>query len=196
MARDYKHRAQPRKSTKNRRQFVAWWKWLLVVLLIVLFVLFLNFLSGSSPDDEPLQRKDASTTKPVQNKKVKKAAVVTKTQPEGPRFDFYTILPEKEVVVPDYEIKSRTRQERVGRAKATRYMLQAGSFRNFKDADNLKARLALMGIESNIEVAEVGATVWNRIKIGPYAKMADVDRVRSRLRENNIDVVVMESGKR
>jgi cell division protein FtsN len=194
MARDYKHRAQPRKP-KNQQQSIVWWKWLLVILLIALFVYFLNFISGSSSGMKAPQGKDALGTKSRQNKQAQTIASATKKNPAEPRFDFYTILPEKEVVIPDYEIKSRTRQERVGRAKATKYMLQAGSFRNFKDADNLKARLALMGIESNIEVAEIGDTIWNRIKIGPYTKMADVDRVRSRLRENHIDVVVMEFGR-
>jgi Cell division protein len=111
-----------------------------------------------------------------------------------PQFDFYTILPEKEVIVPDHEINTRTREERVGQAKTANYILQAGSFREFKDADNLRAKLALMGIESKVEKAKVGAVVWNRVKMGPYAQMTSVSTIRARLRENGIDVIVMEVG--
>ena len=112
-----------------------------------------------------------------------------------PQFDFYTILPEKEVIVPDYEINTRAREERVGQAKTASYILQAGSFRDFKDADSLRAKLALMGIESKVEKAKVGNVVWNRVKMGPYTQMTSVSTIRSRLRENGIDVVVMEVGR-
>jgi len=54
-------------------------------------------------------------------------------------------LPEKEVVVPEYEIKTRTREERVGKAKETHYMMQAGSFKTFKEADHLRAKLCFYG---------------------------------------------------
>ena len=186
MTRDYKHRVQ---SRRTRKAPVPWWKWLLIVVLIAGFVAFLISLGDDEPDGtstivKPLPK--AKSTAPD------KSMTQAKTTEQGPRFDFYTILPEKEVVVSDYEIKTRKRAETVGKAKATRYILQAGSFRNYQEADRLKARLALMGIESKIEKARVGEVNWNRIKIGPFAKMSSVDRIRKRLRENNIDVVVTE----
>ncbi len=197
MARDYKHRAQRSRSRRNskRQPTVAWWKWLLIVVLIGLFAWFLSFLGGSAPESRKTELPIKPQAKHVQKKPPVRAAVKKPPQTVEPRFDFYTILPEKEVVVPDYEIKTRKRAERVGKAKDTQYILQAGSFRNYKDADSLKARLALMGIESNIEVAEVGSTVWNRIKIGPFKNMSTVDRIRKRLRQKHIDVVVMEAAK-
>ncbi len=111
-----------------------------------------------------------------------------------PQFDCYTYLPEKEVIVPDHEINTRAREERVGQAKTASYILQAGSFKDFKDADSLRAKLALMGIESKVEKAKVGNTVWNRVKMGPYTQMTSVSTIRTRLRENGIDVIVMEVG--
>ncbi len=192
MARDYKHRAQRPRRNSKRQPAVAWWKWLLIVLLIGLFAWFLSFLGGSEPQGTVTELPVRPQQKPARKNSPAGQAVEKAVQP---RFDFYTILPEKEVLVPDYEIKTRKRAERVGKAKDTLYVLQAGSFRNYKDADSLKARLALMGIESNIEVAEVGSTRWNRIKIGPFRKMSTVDRIRKRLRQNNIDVVVMEAAK-
>ncbi len=70
--------------------------------------------------------------------------------------------------------------------------MQAGSFRDFSEADKLRARLALMGIESKIEKAKIGNTIWNRVKMGPYHQSSSVSVIRKRLRQNNIDVIVTE----
>ena len=138
-----------------------------------------------------------------------------------PQFDFYTILPEKAVVVPDHEITARAREERINvnvppadvvqpvdstimdapvsavvpATKSTStYIMQAGSFKDTSDAEKMRANLASMGIEARIERAKVGEVVWNRIKIGPYSQMSSVSSVRARLRQNGIDVIVTEIG--
>ncbi len=196
MPRDYKHRAHSRtgiRRNSRQNQGVAWWKWLMVVVVIAMFVAFLLFLRDSGTDKtgpKPVAQKKAATTVKVKKKTPAKA----KQQSEEPRFDFYTILPEKEVVVPDYEQKTRTREESVGKAKSSKYLLQAGSFRDFSEADKLRARLALMGIESRVEKAKVGAVTWHRVKMGPYSRMSSVNTLKSRLRQNGIDVMVMELG--
>lgn len=191
MARDYKHRGRA-SSRKNQPQPVAGWKWGAIVTLIALFAAFLVFLQFSAPErpDKASVIKKPEPAKPVSKPKPAKE----KAEPEGPRFDFYTILPEKEVVVPDYEIKTRVREERVGKAKPAKYILQAGSFRNFKEADSLRAKLALMGIESRVEKAKVGNVIWNRVKMGPYSRMSSVTTIKSRLKQNGIDVMVTEIG--
>ncbi len=187
MARDYKHRGQQRTQPKPKPSVPAsWWNWLVLVLAIVVFpVLLLKWWGPNNPDSKI----------PVKQTLPDKAAEQVKAKPEEvdePRFDFYTILPEKEVVVPDYEIKTRVREERVGKAKATQYLLQAGSFREFADADRLRAKLALMGIESRVEKAQVGDVIWNRVKMGPYEQMSSVTTIKNRLKENSIDVMVTE----
>lgn len=194
MARDYKHRGRA-SSRKSQPQPVAGWKWGAIVTLIALFAAFLVFLQVSAPErpDKASVIKKPEPAKPVSKPKQQKPAE-QKAEPEGPRFDFYTILPEKEVVVPDYEIKTRVREERVGKAKPAKYILQAGSFRNFKEADSLRAKLALMGIESRVEKAKVGNVIWNRVKMGPYSQMSSVTTIKSRLKQNGIDVMVTEIG--
>ena len=188
MARDYKKRAQPRGRSGSQLSSVAWWKWLLVVMLITGFVLFLINLSDSTSDqvvsDQDSKTIAISKSRQQSPQKPEKQVI----EPAEPQFDFYTILPESEVVVPDYEVKTRAREELVGKAKTARYVMQAGAFRNYKEADRLRARLALLGIESRVEKAGV----WNRVKIGPYSRMSSVDRVKSRLKQNGIDVIVTE----
>ena len=191
MARDYKDRANQRKRpAKQTQATVAWWKWGLVICLIALFIGFLVFLQSSAPEEESAQQtKTISTSK----KTVKKAKTTPKQKnkkPEEPRFDFYTILPETEIVVPDYEINTRSREEKFGKAKASKYLLQAGSFRDFSEADKLRARLALMGIESRVEKAKVGSVIWNRVKIGPYNTMKTTDNIITQLHKNKLDGVI------
>ncbi len=197
MAKDYKHRTQNKNSASYRQQrpqSLSLWRWMLITALIISFVVFLVYLrstgSKQATDQQniPAKTEEMKVEAPKQEKK-------PETGPVLPQFDFYTILPEKEVIVPDYEINTRAREERVGQAKTASYILQAGSFRDFKDADSLRAKLALMGIESKVEKAKVGNVVWNRVKMGPYTQMTSVSTIRSRLRENGIDVVVMEVGR-
>lgn len=191
MPRDYKDRAGTAKKKNQQQASVVWWKWLLIVLLIALFVAFLFFLRGSGSEIEK-QTKQVSPLSDV--KKLKKAATPKhqNKEPVEPRFDFYTILPETEIEVPDYEINTRSREERIGKAKASKYILQAGSFREFTEADKLRARLALIGIESRVEKAKIGRVVWNRVKIGPYSRSSSISLIKKRLKNNGIDAIVTE----
>lgn len=195
MAKDYKHRTQNKKSASYRQpsQGLSLWRWMLITALIISFVVFLVYLRSGGPKQVALSQ--AVSAKPDTAKaEAQKPEKKPEPGPVLPQFDFYTILPEKEVIVPDHEINTRAREERVGQAKTASYILQAGSFREFKDADSLRAKLALMGIESRVEKAKVGSVVWNRVKMGPYTQMASVSTIRSRLRENGIDVIVVEVG--
>ncbi|WP_239649983.1 SPOR domain-containing protein [Methylocucumis oryzae] len=105
---------------------------------------------------------------------------------------FTKFLPGKEVVVPEHEIKTRAREERMGKAKESRYLLQAGSFKTAKEAEQQRAKLALMGIESKMEKAKVGETYWYRVKLGPFEKIASVNDIQARLKKNSVDVIVTE----
>ncbi|MCK5121191.1 MAG: SPOR domain-containing protein [Methylococcales bacterium] len=194
MARDYKDRANQRKKpAKQIQATVAWWKWGLVICLIALFIGFLVFLQSSAPEEESAQQtKTISTSKKTANK-AKTTPKQKNKKPEEPRFDFYTILPETEIVVPDYEIDTRSREEQFGKAKkSNKYLMQAGSFRQFSEADKLRARLALMGIESRVEKAKVGNVIWNRVKLGPYSNSSSVSVIKKRLKQNGIDIIVTE----
>jgi len=180
---------------------VSVWRWLLVFVLVGIFAYFLYQVSISGdpakevksvkPIRQEVRRIELKKTplkviKPV----AKKAAV---KQKEEVQFDFYRVLPEKEFVVPDYELKTRKREERVGKVKAgVQYSVQAGAFRHNADADSLKAKLTLMGFSPNIEKAPVKSVIWYRVKMGPYQRTASVDAIVSRLKENGMDALVIE----
>lgn len=103
--------------------------------------------------------------------------------PEKPRFDFYTILPGTEEPVTEKDIKQL---DSASSAK-NQYYLQAGAFQNEAEADNLKAKLALMGVEANIQTANVpDKGIWHRVRIGPYTNVDDLNRVRNNLSQNGV----------
>lgn len=165
----------------------------MAAILVGLFIRFLMFLG--SPD--PQTRQTAKTlTKPAPKKKSHTPKVkVPGPQPEKPRFEFYTILPEQEIEIPETEIKIRKREEKQGEAKPGSYVLQVGSFRKYTEADRLKAELAMQGIHSNIETAKIDNTTWNRVKIGPYSSLTAVDVVRKRLKLHHLDAIVITAKK-
>ena len=115
---------------------------------------------------------------------------------EKPKFDFYRILPGSEEPVSDKELKERERQQRAaaksgGSQQETSkdvYFIQAGSFQNPADADNQKARLAILGFESSVEPANLpDKGTWYRVRMGPYAKVEEINKVRQALAQSGIE---------
>ncbi len=103
-----------------------------------------------------------------------------------PRFDFYTILPEIESVLPEKE-PSRPRAAAAKSDEAVRYALQAASLANFDDADQLKAKLALAGLEAHIEKITIeGKGDFYRVRLGPYAKLEDLEAPTKQLNQLGI----------
>ena len=70
--------------------------------------------------------------------------------------------------------------------------LQAGSFQSAGEADNQKARLALMGAEARIQQVMLQDKVWYRVRLGPYNKMEDVNHLRGDLARQGIDANVVK----
>ncbi|BBL60671.1 SPOR domain-containing protein [Methylomonas koyamae] len=208
MARDYKHRVQSPNYGASRRKpkqsSVALWRWLLVIMLIAAFVVFLNMIGKlvpelvagkPNPETQPVVAEPKKQELPLPAQTAAEAEKPAEpVEPEEPRYDFYTILPQAEVVVPDYEIKTRVREQLVGKTKAVKYVMQAGSFREAAEAERHKAKLALLGIESRVEKAKVGNVIWHRVKVGPYDSPASVSTIKELLQKNGIGVIVTESG--
>jgi cell division protein FtsN len=71
------------------------------------------------------------------------------------------------------------------------YVLQAGAFKGQEDAESMKARLALIGVEARIITAEVNGVTFYRVRVGPYGQLEDMNRVRSRLADNGVEASVV-----
>jgi len=99
-----------------------------------------------------------------------------------PRFDFYTILPGTETQVTEQEIKQK---ESAAIAVTESYFLQVGAFQTEQEADNMKARLALQGIEAIVQTAEIPEKgTWHRVRVGPFSEINQINQSRSQLVDN------------
>jgi cell division protein FtsN len=104
--------------------------------------------------------------------------------PDGkPRFEFYKILPGSEEPVTDQQPKQPAQRPSV----PERYFLQAGSFQKAEDADNLKAKLAMMGVEATVQAADLpGKGMWHRVRVGPFSSTDEMNKVRGSLQQNGV----------
>ena len=103
----------------------------------------------------------------------------------APSFDFYKVLPS--------DAPSELPPSATPAAPAPHYYLQAGAFQNPNDADNLKAQLAMLGIEAVIQTGEVGGKgVFHRVRVGPFSAMDEADRTRSLLTQNKIPATLVK----
>jgi cell division protein FtsN len=108
---------------------------------------------------------------------------------DKPRFDFYTILPGVEQPASEQDLRKRNAEakDKSGEVRE-RFFLQAGAFQNAQDADNLKARLALMGLEAIIQTANLGDKgIWHRVRLGPFDDADALARVRGQLASGGIE---------
>ncbi len=109
-------------------------------------------------------------------------------------YDFYDMLPKFEVVVPEKDKDVRPDTRSVPETRRGTYVLQAGSYKNFADADRVRAKLALQGIESKVQKVSVDSDTWHRIRIGPISKLDELNRLRQILRKADVDVLVIRVG--
>ena len=112
----------------------------------------------------------------------------------GTSYDFYSSLPKFEVVVPEKEKDVRPDIRAVPETRRGTYVLQAGSYKNFADADRVRAKLALQGVESKVQKVSVDNDTWHRIRIGPISDLDQLNRLRTVLRKADVDVLVIRVG--
>jgi cell division protein FtsN len=111
------------------------------------------------------------------------------------RYDFYEMLPNFEVVVPekDREVK----RDIPGAARIERpgvYVLQAGSYRNQADAERVSAQLKLQGIDAKVQRVAVDNDVWHRVRVGPISDLTELNKVRKQLQAADVDGLVIRVG--
>jgi len=126
---------------------------------------------------------------------VKPAPSVPSTEDKGAkgadakqRFDFYKILPGSEEAAPERRAKDG---QKAADAKEA-FFLQAGAFSSAPEADNMKARLALLGVEAGIQTTPgQDKALLHRIRIGPYTSIDELNRVRDTLKQNGIPTTLI-----
>jgi cell division protein FtsN len=181
--------AQARRRSTRRRWRPQWHKrgWLLLLIGVgigVVGVMLTQLLAHRADSRSGLTNLFSSMRRP--------APVVEKppepAKPPKPTFDFYTILPETETVLPDWSAKGkppRTKPE-----KGVSYILQAGSFAGYDEADQLKARLALAGMVAQIQKVTIeGKGTYHRVRLGPYESIDQLDSAARQLQKLGIRAI-------
>ena len=114
----------------------------------------------------------------------------------SPSFDFYQILPNMEVNVSEWEAEGDEviKEQTEPRAeKSGIYILQIGSFKQYDAADEIKAKLALMGISADIQRVVInGKDIRHRVRVGPYRDSEKLSIVRQQLTENNLNYMLLK----
>ncbi|MDX1610551.1 MAG: SPOR domain-containing protein [Halofilum sp. (in: g-proteobacteria)] len=186
---------QARHKTRTQTgasQGLPGWAMLVIGLIIGLFVAFLVYLDDldAPPSAAVESREDADPDRSV--------AGTEDSDDDKPRFEFYSILPDLEVIVPDAPpAEGVTGEEGTEDTISTdidpegSYFLQVGSFQKAEQADRMKAQVLLLGLDVGIQTVEVSGERWHRVRIGPYADQAKLAAAQRRLRENDIDYLVL-----
>ncbi|MFN2348354.1 MAG: SPOR domain-containing protein [Thioalkalivibrio sp.] len=193
-ARDYKHSTN--RGRKKKSSGLPGWVWGVAGLTIGLFAALLIYLDGR--EGAPSEARVISAPAPAQReaRDVRRQQAEEVPAPPKPRFDFYTMLPELEVVVPEPETRPSRPGEPAPAPKQVEepgiYMLQAGSFRQYQEADRMKASLALLGVQADIQKVQVNSDTWHRVRVGPFRDTAELNKVRERLHGNQIQTLLMK----
>jgi cell division protein FtsN len=180
-----------KRNTRNQpeKKSIPWGP-LLLGFAVGAFVMFLLHLK----DNVPAQTADK--TKPEAKQQEKKSKAVE------PTFDFYTLLPEMEVIVDDKKSTPKPvvtsppteKKQTTQPAKKESFLLQVGSFKKMDDADAFRAKLAFLGIESKVQTVTIdNQSTWHRVQVGPIVGRDKADSIQKQLKQNKIDSLLMRA---
>ena len=200
MARDYKRSERPSASSPKKGNPM------LAGVLIGLFIglaaaIGVAIYINKSPTPFVTKVKPAEPAAPAQAVAPDATGVAKPETPsadknakpaEKQRFEFYDILQGKEAPVTEQEVKASAAQQPAGKLKEN-YFLQAGAFQTEAEADNLKAKLALMGMEAVIQTANIpDKGVWHRVRVGPFSNIEELNKTRGLLSKNGVQASLVK----
>lgn len=158
-------RAKP--EAPSRRPFPVI-KFVIVILLVVGFVLGLNYIQG----DSEAFKQEQEQPKVAPKKKAKKDIP---PPPEDEEWEFIEELENKSVQVETEELEDKGP-----------FKMQCASFRNEADAEQLKAKIAFAGYESQVHQTQGTSGIWYKVVLGPYDRKRDAEKTRHILKRNSI----------
>ena len=161
---------------------------MLISFMVGLFVMFLLHIKDSASPNKAID--------PPAAKALEKISKVIE-----PTFEFFTLLPEMETLVDEPRqakkkiiVSSPQKTANLKPQDKVSYLIQVGSFKSAKDADGLKARLALLGIESKVQTVKIdNEATWHRVQVGPIVGRDKVDVLQKQLKKNKIESLLMRA---
>jgi cell division protein FtsN len=186
MSKDYAHRGNGGRQTSNGG--MPGWLWLIVGVALG-FAGAAGYYITRPAGDAQVAAANGDKARADGKKKI---AIPPK---EPSRFTFYELLPDYEIVIPKDLLKAKPATAPDAGAAAPgagRYLIQVGSFKERTEAEQQKANLALLGIESRIEKVTIDNNqTWYRVRIGPESDQRRVEGILARLEENDVKALVM-----
>ena len=185
LSRDYKH---VKRQTPGGGPGFNGWVGLGIGLAIGLGVALLVHLHHYREEQASVEPQPAAATPPASAKapsEESSAPVGT-----GPDLTFYDMLPKQEVEVPESSLKNTAPRSALPTGDIT---LQAGSFKQGTEAEKLQARLAQYGIDAKIQRFSLEDETWYRVRIGPIATVEELETIRSKLAEAEVDATPVSS---
>ncbi|OGT34825.1 MAG: hypothetical protein A2W28_11090 [Gammaproteobacteria bacterium RBG_16_51_14] len=190
MPKDYKNSGERNPAKPKTGNLLPFITGLVAGLLVAATVYF----HEHKPVTEPVSAQDNGDTAAVEAKNQGIAnEEKTKSLPEL-QFDFYKILPSKEVNISEWETREDEHPVAGGPSQEpVMYILQVGSFGRYDAADEVKARLAMLGISADIQRVVInGQDIRHRVRIGPYKDTVKLQEARDRLLANDLDFVLLK----
>lgn len=203
-----------KQATRTGTSTAAWpaWVWLALGVLLGLGFATLMLLQGWAPT---LRKSNSPQPNPQATApKASEPAVADDSKKPQPKknYEFYSVLPEMEVVIPDTELSAKARAEQQRQqaaaqnpatagtpppepavaATGARYVLQAGSYPDPKAAEELKAKLALSGFVARVQSVNVNGKTWHRVRVGPYGSASDVETAKAALSEAGVNAIALK----
>jgi cell division protein FtsN len=186
-----------RRSTRSgKKQEFPGWLWMLFGLSLGLSVAFAVYVKDRKPAPAIAEARPqpASMQTALDENEPKLSRQSENEEPPEQRFTFYDMLPNFEVIIPEQEHDVAADVEPQAVLEPGLYVLQAGSFSAFADAERRRAELGLQGIESQIQRVTIDDKTYHRVRIGPTSDLDELNMLRSRLRAAQIDVLRIRLG--
>lgn len=186
-------RRAKKQARRNGGGGLPGWAWLLLGLgggaVIAAIVLLRGGWGGEGgllPRPDPQARAPVTATEPEPE---------VAPEPRRPKFEFYDVLREREVRIPDAELNAPADPptEAAAAAGGVRYLLQAGAFSSASDAEARKAMIALTGEVARVESAQIEGGMIHRVRLGPYPDRAALARAKAALEAHGLEVVAIKA---
>ena len=158
-----------------------------------------NPFAGKEPREAVHLAPDVARPAPAKTVPAPDSAVAVSGVGEGkPRFEFYKVLTDKQdAALPATRdsgnpaaTESKVAPEQPGGKAVAKeiFFLQAGAFPNADDADKLKAKLAMLGMEASIQTVTIPEKgVWHRVRLGPYKGADEMNKTLAVLKQNGVN---------
>jgi cell division protein FtsN len=189
MSHDFaKNKKKKKPAAKKATSGLPAWFWMFTGIITGLFIAFLIYLSTLQFNKGDVENFESEANE--LSKQIKEQADRMREGKEAikkPKFEFYQRLPELKIETPK-PTKTTIKDE-----DKKSYILQAGSFRSYQDADSLKALLIMQGLDVQINsVKDSKGNDWHRVQVGPYQTQYRLNKAQDVLANNNIPSMLIE----